>query len=251
LFAALTNRLIYYPIRYPEGDWSGSQTRLRAQDRYLTARDNVRIHAWWMESPGAPLATLFLHGNAGNITHRELHAHEITAAGSSLLLLDFRGYGRSDGSPTEPGLYADADAAYDSLIAAGYTSGRIIVHGESLGTAVAVDLGTRRPCAGLILEAPLRSVSAIAAGILPVLGPALVHGFDSEAKIAKIRAPLLVIHGTQDDIVPYSHGQAIFAAAPEPKSFWSVEGAHHNDLIVEAAARGYRSRLRDFYRNLH
>ena len=248
VLASLANRLIFYPIRYPEGDWS-AQSRLGAQDRYLTTRDGVRVHAWWMDQPGSGLATLFLHGNAGNITHREYHANEIRASGSALLLLDYRGYGKSEGSPSESGVYADADAAYDFLIQAGYPPKRIVLHGESLGTAVALDLASRRECAGVILEAPLRSVGAIAAGVVPVLGPLLVRGFDSERKIGRVGAPLLIIHGTSDDIVPFSHGQALFAAAREPKWFWAVKGARHNDLVVEAGT-AYRTRLREFYAHL-
>jgi uncharacterized protein len=103
------NRSVYYPSRYPSGWWQ-MQAQVSAADVWLRASDGVRLHAWWIESPGARLATLFLHGNAGNITHRVAHIQEITAAGSSVLVLDYHGYGKSEGRPTERGLYADAEA---------------------------------------------------------------------------------------------------------------------------------------------
>ena len=112
---------------------------------WLQAADGVKLHAWWLKAPGSRVATLFLHGNAGNVTHRAGHMLAIAEAGSSVLVIDYRGYGRSEGRPDEAGLYADAEAAYQHLLAAGYTPDRIVLHGESLGTAVAVELASRRP----------------------------------------------------------------------------------------------------------
>jgi uncharacterized protein len=242
-FAA--NRAIYYPSRYPSGWWH-VQAQVSAADVWLRASDGVRLHAWWIEPPGARIATLFLHGNAGNITHRARHIQEITAAGSALLMLDYRGYGKSEGRPTERGLYADAEAGYEYLRPLGRP---IVAHGESLGTAVAVDLAARRPCAGVVLEAPFSSARAVAARVLPVIGPLLVFSYDSASKIQRVHAPLLVIHGDRDSIVPLDLGRALFDAAREPKAFWVVPGADHNDL-VEAAGPRYRERLRAFYGKL-
>jgi fermentation-respiration switch protein FrsA (DUF1100 family) len=162
----IANRAIYYPEKYPLGDWE-QQSVFHAEDVWLRARDGVKIHGWMVKRPEAKLVTLFLHGNAGNITHRWRHLREIE---TSLLLIDYRGYGKSEGRPTEKGLYADADAAYEYLIAQGFAPNRIVLHGESLGTGVAVDLAARRPCAGVILEAPYTSIGAVAGTIVPVLG---------------------------------------------------------------------------------
>jgi fermentation-respiration switch protein FrsA (DUF1100 family) len=192
---------------------------------------------------------LFLHGNGGNITHRAQHALEITGAGSSVLLLDYRGYGRSEGRPTEDGLYTDADAAYEMLRAAGYSPDQIVIHGESLGTAVAVDLAVRKRCAGVILEAPLRSAGKIAGRVMPLIGPLLVRGFDTESKVGRLGSPLLIIHGDLDEVVPFSHGRAVFDAAAQPKQFWTVAGAHHNDLLAMAGPL-YSERLHQFYSDL-
>jgi fermentation-respiration switch protein FrsA (DUF1100 family) len=247
VLSALADRAIYYPMKYPAGDWS-VQRVLAAEDRWITASDNIRLHAWWVPSSASSLATVFLHGNAGNITHRAGHALAITSAGSSVLLLDYRGYGKSDGTPSEAGLYADADAAYESLTHSGYPPERIVLHGESLGCAVAVDVAVRKQCAAVILEAPFESMRRMAARVVPFVGPLLVHGFDTLRKVRRIRVPLFVMHGDQDEIVPFSQGTAVYNAAPQPKSFWRVEGGHHNDLL-EAAGPDYVTRLRTFYDN--
>ena len=241
------NRSVYFPSKYPEGFWE-LQAQIGATDVWLDTADGVRIHAWRVGRGDGPV-TLFFHGNAGNISDRAAHFHEITAAGSSILMPDYRGYGKSGGRPTERGLYRDADAAYDYLLKSGHHPEQIVIHGESLGSAVAVNLAARRKCAGVVLEAPFTSAREVARTVLPVIGPALVWGFDSLEKIGHMRAPVLFIQGDRDEIIPLRLGQALYAAAPEPKSFWIVPGAGHND-IVEAAGASYEERLRTFYRTI-
>jgi uncharacterized protein len=245
----VANRSVYFPSRYPEGFWN-LQAQLGATDVWLEAPDGARVHAWSLKAPGKPFVTLFLHGNAGNITHRFQHLLEITNAGSSVFIPDYRGYGTSSVRPTEKGLYADAEAAYEYLLRNGYGPERIIVHGESLGTAVAVHVASRRSCAALVLEAAFTSAKDVARTVLPVLGPALIWSFDSEQKIGGARAPMLFIHGDRDGIIPLRLGQALFNAAPQPKSFWTVPGAGHNDILYAAGAN-YRERLRSFYDSLN
>jgi fermentation-respiration switch protein FrsA (DUF1100 family) len=241
-------RSMYYPLRYPRGDWS-SRERLGAEDVWLTTRDGVRVHGWWLPEAGTRRVTLYLHGNGGNITHREAIVPVIRDAGSALFLLEYRGYGRSEGRPTEKGLYADADAAYDHLLARGYDAKQIVVHGESLGTAVAVELAARRPCGGLVLASPFTSAQAVAHRVLPLLGPMLVWSYNSQRRIGRVRAPILVLHGDRDDVIDFEFGRELFEAAPEPKFFWRVEGAAHNDLI-EVGGPEYTQRLREFYEKL-
>ncbi len=243
--AFLAHRSVFYPMKYPAGFWH-LRDRLGVEDVWLRASDGVRLHAWWRRREDSQIATLFLHGNAGNVTHR-LHALEaIPAAGSSLLLLDYRGYGRSEGSPTEQGVYRDAEAGYEWLLARGYAPEQIVLHGESLGSAVAVELASRRPCRGLVLEAPFSSARAVAGRVLPLLGPTLISGFDSARRIRQVRAPILILHGDRDDIINIALGRELFAAAKEPKTFWEVPGAGHNDLPA-AAGLEYEQRLAAFY----
>jgi hypothetical protein len=240
--------IIFQPTRYPDGWWD-TQTKLGARDVWLNASDGVRLHAWWLEAPGSRIATLYLHGNGGNLAYRPGHLREIVASGSSVLILDYRGYGRRSGRPTERGLYRDADAAYDYLIGQGYRSEQIVLHGESLGSAVAVDLAARRPCAGVILECPFPSIAYMAGRIVPLLGPLFVRGFDTRRKIAQVHAPVLIIHGDDDRRVPYTAGRELFEAAHEPKSFWVVEGARHLTIVEVGGAR-YRTRLQSFYESI-
>jgi fermentation-respiration switch protein FrsA (DUF1100 family) len=139
--------------------------------------------------------------------------------------------------------------ARDYLSKAGFRPDQIVIHGESLGTAVAVDLAARRPCATVVLEAPFTSAKDVAQTVAPVIGPILIWGFDSRAKIGRIHAPIFFIHGDRDRVVSLRLGQGLFAAAHEPRSFWLVWGTGHND-IAETAGPAYRQRLRAFYESL-
>jgi len=239
------NRSAFFPMKYPQGDWS-VQAALGVQDIGLVAWDGTKLHGWWVQPEKPRVATLFFHGNAGNVTHRAAALAALREAGSAVLLLDYRGYGKSEGTPVENNLYKDAGTAYDLLVSRGYDPGRLIIHGESLGTAVAVDLASKRRCAGVVLEAPFPSARAVAREVLPFLGPLLVWGFDTQKKIGQIHAPLLVIHGDRDEIIPQALGREVFAGAPGPKEFWSVPGAGHNNL-VSAGGSDYVWRLGDFY----
>jgi uncharacterized protein len=224
LLSLVAARAPYYPLKYPSGFWE-AQKEIGADDVWLLTADGVRLHAWWIMAPQTRLVTLYLHGNAGNVTHRLLQICEITAAGSSVLILDYRGYGKSGGSPSEHGLYRDADAAYQCLLDRGYRARQIILQGESLGTAVAVDLASRKDCTGIVLEAAFTSGRDVAGTVVLLVGPLLFRGFDSESKITNIRVPLLFFHGDRDEIIPLRLGRALFDAAPEPKSFVVVPGA--------------------------
>lgn len=242
------NRAVYYPSKYPQGFWD-LQSQVAASDVWLNTPDGVKLHAWFVKREETRLVTLFLHGNAGNVTDRIPHIREIVAAGSSVLILDYRGYGKSGGRPTEHGLYIDSETAFTYLLGQGYRARQIILHGESLGTAVAVDLAGRRPCAGLILEAPFTSGSDVAGTVIPVLGPLLVRSFNSVPKVRWILKPKLFMQGDRDEIIPLRFGQSLYAAAQAPKSFWIIEGAGHND-IIETAGSQYRERLAAFYGSL-
>jgi fermentation-respiration switch protein FrsA (DUF1100 family) len=250
VLAFFAQHAIFHPSPYPEGLWD-RQAALGAEDVWLRTSDGLRIHGWFVAARGeTSWVTLYLHGNAGNITDRPDHIASIRNAGSKLLIIDYRGFGKSEGKPSEEGVYRDADAAYDYLLQQGYEAGQIILHGESLGTAVATDLAARRPAAGVILEAPFTSAGDVAQRVLPLVGPLVVSGFDTRSKILRVGAPVLVIHGDQDETIDFDFGEQVFAAANEPKEFWRVSGAHHNDIIETAGAAVYEARLRSFYEKL-
>lgn len=241
-------RALYQPMRFPGGWWE-IQPDVGVEDVWLTTPDGLKLHGWWKEAPESNLVTLYLHGNAGNVSHRGSHLVEITAAGSSVLVLDYRGYGKSEGKVSERGFYTDAETAYRYLRDKGYGPARIILHGESLGTAVAVELAARIPVGGVILEAPFSSAGDAAGRVVPVLGPLVVRGFNSKEKIPHINAPLLIIHGDADRVIHIDLGRALFEAAVEPKEFWTIPGADHND-IIESAGIEYGTRLKRFYEGL-
>jgi pimeloyl-ACP methyl ester carboxylesterase len=175
---------------------------------------------------------LFCHGNGGNIGDRTPNARLLAAAGFDVLLFDYRGYGRSPGRPTEEGTYEDARAAREALVDR-VGDGRLLYVGESLGGAVALRLAHETPPAGLVLQSTFTSVREMAALHYRVVPGALVpDAYPSISLVSELRAPLLVMHGERDDIVPASHGRALFDAAPEPKRLHLFPDAGHNDLIA-------------------
>jgi fermentation-respiration switch protein FrsA (DUF1100 family) len=177
---------------------------------------------------------LLFHGNAGNLSDRYEMLVDVCGLGFDVMIVGYRGYGRSGGRPSEEGLYRDATAAWWFLTEVrGVPADRIVVWGKSIGGAVAIELATRVRPAGLIVQSAFTSVPAMAAEHYWFLPRFLVrHEMDSLSRIGRVACPVLVIHGDQDGIVPFSHGQGLYAGASEPKRWLAVPGADHNDLMV-------------------
>lgn len=193
--------------------------------------DGLGLNAWFAPPPPDGRVALFLHGNAGTIGHRAGRIAPFRAAGWGVLLLDWRGYGGNPGDPSEEGLARDARAAYDLLRARGVAAERIVIWGESLGTALAVRLGGEVASAAVVLEAPFTSMIDMAHRQYPFV-PAerlLKDRFESLARMPRVTAPVLVLHGSDDRLIPPDMGRALAAAAPDGR-FVLVEGAGHNDL---------------------
>lgn len=199
----------------------------------LRTDDGLELLSWYI-----PPATksgemvLFMHGNAGNIARRLHKAKEITAAGHGLLMLEYRGFGGNDGSPSEQGLYTDARAAIKFLQQKGYQPAKVVFYGESIGTGVAVEMATEFHPRGLILEAPFTSAADVARLTyfwLPV-DLLLKDRYDNGLKIQNIKSPLLIMHGDRDLVVPYIQGKTLFDIAEDPKVFVGFEGGGHSDL---------------------
>jgi pimeloyl-ACP methyl ester carboxylesterase len=245
-------RLIYFPQRVH--DVSPGDLRLSFEDLTLTAEDGVRIHAWYLPPPGeARWVVLLAHGNGGNISHRLDRTLLLQSKlGAAVLLFDYRGYGRSEGSPDEEGTYRDARAAHRWLVEDERVSAdRLVVFGESLGSAVALDLAVSRPCRALVLESPFSSVPAMARAVYPFLPlwPFVRTRYDNLSKAPLLRVPLLVLHGDRDEVVPIAQGRRVFEAAPPPKRFFAIPGAGHNDTYV-VGGEAYWDAVRGFLESL-
>ncbi len=195
--------------------------------------DGLVLNAWFMAPPPGGRVALFLHGNAGTIGHRAGRIAPFAAAGWGVLLLDWRGYGGNPGDPSEEGLALDARAAYDLLRARGHAADRIVIWGESLGTAFAVRLGGDVPAAAVVLEAPFTSMLDMARRQYPFV-PAdrlLKDRLESLARIPRVAAPVLVMHGSDDRLIPPGMGRALAAAARDGR-FVLIDGATHNTLAA-------------------
>jgi len=244
LMVALESSLIYFPAR--ELAARPADYGLEAEELRVTAADGVGLHGWWIKGRGET-ALVWYHGNAGNISHRLENARELVERfGLDIFLVDYRGYGLSEGAPSEPGLYADGLAVYDEARAKGFAPGAIVLFGRSLGASVAVEVALAREARAIILETPFRSLPAMAREHYPFVPTFLIRTrYDSEAKIPRLRVPVLVLHGDRDEIVPLSHAQRLFDLAPEPKRFFLIRGAGHNDTYV-AGGDAYFDAWREF-----
>jgi len=242
------NQLVYFPPRYPEGFPPQQLIDREVEDVWLLTEDGVRINAFYRSNPASKQVLLWFHGNAENIGTGLEHLRALAKIGVNILAVDYRGYGKSEGKPDEAGVYHDADAAYDYLLKQRHFRAEdIFIYGHSLGGAVAVNLASRRPCGGLIVQSSFTSARAMARRVfsIPLIAYAVKSRFDSLQKIREVRAPILIVHGTRDDVVPFEMGQQLFAAAPEPKRFYPLEGAGHNDLL-EVGGESYRACLQGF-----
>ncbi len=224
-------RLIFFPAPYPQGDWHPAGPAF--EDAWAETADGVSIHGWFLEHPQPKAVLLLAHGNAGNITGRDELARGLHALGASILVFDYRGYGRSAGSPTEAGILADARAARGWLARrTGVAQDEIVLVGESLGGGVQVDLAAADGARGLILLCTFDSLPDVAATIYPWWIPVrqlMRTRLDSVAKIGGYHGPLLQIHGDRDRIVPIACARRLFDAANEPKRWVIIPGGDHND----------------------
>ncbi|MBS1807891.1 MAG: alpha/beta hydrolase [Acidobacteria bacterium] len=226
-------KMTHHPVSYDGGaDWALPK---QTEDVWFTTADGVKLHGWFLQSRPQPSngTVLYAHGNGGNITYFKGVALDLAHRGLDVLLYDYRGYGRSEGSaPSEAELYADADAAYDFLTKTrGIKPENLAIYGLSLGTTVATDLASRRSCGVLVLEAPLSSASDMASATLPIIPQGLhwilKNRFESARKIADVKVPVLVTHGDADEIIPTEQGQKVFAAAREPKKLLLIPRGTH------------------------
>ncbi len=233
-------RLLYFPDPTAPDPASWGVPEMAAV-RVDTA-DGLDLLAWYRAAADGRPTLVFFHGNAGHIGYRGGKMRPYLDAGFGVLLLAWRGYSGNSGSPAEDGLYHDGRAALSFLAQAGVPPSRVVLYGESLGSAIAVQLATEmapgQPVAALVLESPFTSTADVAAHhywYMPVRY--LVRDrFETERKIGSIGAPLFIVHGEEDRIVPVDHGRALFEAASEPKEARFIPAAGHNDIYDFGAA---------------
>ncbi len=241
MFLGLEKYVIYVPERAIE--MTPQSEGLAYEDVWFPAIDGVRLHGWLVPVPEARCTLVWFHGNAGNISHRvdnikSLHRYLGRPQLPNIYIFDYRGYGKSAGGLSdlsEEATYHDAEGALAYLRGRqDLAHSRLVYFGRSLGAAIAVEMTRRHAPAGLILETPFTSIKDMARVVLPFLpvGSLLQTKYDSLSKMQQIRVPLLVLHGDRDDVVPYEQGRRLFEAANQPKTFFTILGAHHNDTYI-------------------
>ncbi len=228
------HRQVYHPYAKMEAD--GNELRRPVEDVYFATSDGVKLNAWFFPadtgSPRKHLVYLLCHGNAGNISHRLDHVGALLETGAAALAFDYRGYGRSEGRPSEEGTYRDAQAAYGWLRRKGFAPANIIALGESLGGGVASELALREPVGGLILQSTYTSVTDLGAELfpwLPVRWIATIK-YDTHNKLPRVRVPVLVMHSRLDSLIGFHHAEKNLAVANEPKLLWEIAGDHNDSL---------------------
>lgn len=243
------HKLLYYPdsniTRTP------ADIGLAYEDVYLETEDSESVHGWFVPAQNSRYTVLFFHGNAGNISGRLETIDLLHELNLNVFIIDYRGYGKSSGRPTEKGTYRDAEAAWNYLKEQrGIPIDSMIVMGRSLGAAIAADLAARIQPAGVILESPFTSVPDMAAELYPWIPARRLARFSypTEENISKIKSPLLIAHSESDEIIPYEHGQLLYEKANQPKTFLDLQGGHNDGFL--ATGNLYRERLNIFISNL-
>jgi uncharacterized protein len=208
--------------------------------------DGKRLHGWYIPNETSRYVLLFSHGNAGNISHRLGFLERLYERGFSTFIYDYRGYGNSEGRPSEKGIHKDIDAAWNYLIhELEYNADEIILFGRSLGGPFSAKLASVKNPGGLILESTFTSAKDVATDLYPFIPPSIVRfQLDTISQLQRITVPVLVMHSRDDEIIPYHHGQALFEAAQEPKYFSELRGGHNDNYI--ASGEFYFNELRRF-----
>ena len=223
------DRFVFFPDRQVGPPPAG------VEERDIATEDGLRLHAWYVPPRDGGPVLLWSHGNAGNIDSRRALLPALAARGLGVLAYDYRGYGRSEGSPSEAGVYLDATAAFDALVTRGTDPTTIVCFGESLGGAVSIEVATRRRCGAVVAVSTFTRLADVARRHYGPLGLLAGNRFDSLARLPRLSAPVLVAHGDQDEIVPFELGERLFAAASPPKRFVRLTGADHNDALGRPA----------------
>ncbi len=232
--------LIFYP-NMPGRDLVSTpeDIGLTYQNVELLSEDNIKLHGWFIPAKNAKATLLFFHGNAGNISHRLDSIAIFHRLELNVFIVDYRGYGQSEGKITEKGTYRDAEAAWNYLNhTLGISGQQIIIFGRSLGASIATWLAGKYTPAALIIESGFTSIAAMGQRFYPFLPVRWLshYKYDTKQYVKNVSCPVMVAHSRNDEIIPYHEGRAIFAAAVEPKQFLEMQGGHNDGFIVSAAS---------------
>lgn len=241
-------RSLYVPFRQVYG--TPKTLGLAYDDLFLVTPDRVTVNAWFIPRTGAKFTLFYLHGNGGNLSHRLPQISLFHELGVNIFIVDYRGYGLSTGRPSEKGIYTDAQTSYDYLKATlKIPANRIILFGESLGTAVAVHLAEKNQVRAIILAGGFTSAAQLSRRVYPFLPTFfLTSRFDSLSVIDKIQVPKLFIHSVNDEIVPFDMGLKLFQAAAAPKEFFEIHGGHNDAFVTDR--ENLKKRMHAFFESL-
>jgi fermentation-respiration switch protein FrsA (DUF1100 family) len=222
-------KLMYFPD--PERVPPSNFALAGVEERSLATPDGETLIAWYGRAPKGRPTLLYFHGNAGNLANRSERVRKYTTRGIGVFMLSYRGYSGSTGTPTERNNIADARLAYEALLADGVDPRDIVLYGESLGSGVAVQLAAEKPVGGIVLDAPYTSIVDVAAGAHPFLPVRnfMFDRYDTMSFLPRVKAPLLIVHGEADEVIPVAMGRAIYEAANGPKEIATFPGAGHSD----------------------
>ena len=241
-------RLLYYPnVPTRELIVTPADTGLDYEAVTLETADGVRLSSWFIPHPAPRATLLFFHGNAGNLSHRIESIRQFHHLSLAVFIIDYRGYGESEGSPTEAGTYRDAAAAWEYLVRRrDIAPQEIVIFGRSLGAAIAAELATHTRPAALIIESAFTSVPNMATRLYPWLPVRWLsrYRYDTQKALESITCPVLIIHSREDDIIPYAEGEQLYSRAREPKRFLELHGGHNDGFLVSRDA--YMQGIDDF-----
>ena len=247
----IQGKLLYYPnIPSRKLTASPADIGLDYESVSITTSDGIEIHGWFIPAKEERGALLFFHGNAGNISHRLDSLEIFFNLGLSTFIIDYRGYGRSQGSISEQGTYLDAEAALKYLTETrNFSPHKVVVLGRSLGGAIAADVASRHSLGALVLESAFTSVPDMATKLYPIFPVRLLSRFQYNTKksLLAVSSPVLIIHSPDDEIIPFENGQQLYNSARKPKEFLQIRGGHNDGFLVSGPL--YSDSLGDFVRS--
>ncbi|GMR05434.1 MAG: alpha/beta hydrolase [Gammaproteobacteria bacterium] len=243
------SKMIFYPMRdinQTPADWG-----LAYEDITFNTADDILLHGWYIPHKQSEYVLLFFHGNAGNISYRRDSIEIFHRLGLNVFIVDYRGYGKSQGKPDEQGLYLDASAAWRFLTEEkGFAASQILIFGRSLGGAVATQQASGVQARGLILESTFSSAKDFARSVFPLLSRLLFmrYDFNTAERIQRVNYPVLVLHSPDDEIMPFQLGEKVYLSANQPKRFVKMKGDHNSGFILSQP--GYEQALADWMKSL-